>query len=179
MIKSRLRQWFIPGLMLGMMLNVFELRTADAGSVARLSVAAERLTLPPAANSASNGSAVLDGRRQVALGMVETGNNDREIGGLGEISRYQIMPSVWKQYSQSQYYQNPNVSLMVAQLHWSKLYAAFKKQAQREPSDFDMYVLWNTRYGYYASKGFNPARLSPAVHDRAQRFVNLVQCGDL
>src|ERR1035437_8720650 len=31
-------------------------------------------------------------RRRFALGMIETGNNDREIGGAGEVSRYQLMP---------------------------------------------------------------------------------------
>ena len=121
---------------------------------------------------------VLDRRHQIALGMLETGNDDREIGGAGEVSRYQIMPSVWRRYSASRSYGNPQVSLAVAQRHWAVLYGAFKQQAGREPSDFDMYVLWNTHYGYYAARNFNPARLAPVVRDRAQRYVNLVQCGD-
>jgi hypothetical protein len=123
--------------------------------------------------------AVLDAHRRLALGMIETGNRDDEIGGAGEVSRYQIMPSVWRQYSQSMNYQNPDVSLAVAQKHWARLYTGFIKQAHRQPSDFDMYVLWNTHYGYYASKGFNPDRLGAVVRDRAQRYVNLVQCDDL
>ncbi|MGA2870901.1 MAG: hypothetical protein ABSF34_17280, partial [Verrucomicrobiota bacterium] len=65
------------------------------------------------------------------------------------------------------------------QKHWARLYAGFVRQAHRQPNDFDMYVLWNTHYGYYASKGFNPNRLCSAVRDRAQRYVNLVQCDDL
>ncbi|HEY2328269.1 MAG TPA: hypothetical protein VGI63_00460 [Verrucomicrobiae bacterium] len=117
---------------------------------------------------------VLDVRRRFALGMIETANNDAEIGGLGEVSRYQIMPSVWRHYDDSRRYQDPDVSLAVAQQHWLALYTAFKKAAQREPSDFDMYVLWNTRHGYYSAKGFNPDRLNAVVRDRAQRFVNLV-----
>jgi hypothetical protein len=122
--------------------------------------------------------AVLDERRQFALGAIETANNDRAVGRAGEVSRYQIMPSVWKQYSGSSHYRNPEVSRAVAQQHWSSLYSSFKKQAHREPNDFDMYVLWNTRYGYYASKGFNPARLHPVVRDSAQRFVNLIRRGE-
>jgi hypothetical protein len=121
--------------------------------------------------------AVLDERRQFALGAIETANNDRAVGRAGEVSRYQIMPSVWKRYSGSSYYRDPQVSREVAQQHWSSLYSSFKKQTRREPNDFDMYVLWNTRYGYYASKGFNPARLHPVVRDSAQRFVNLVGRG--
>ncbi len=120
---------------------------------------------------------LLDKRRQFALGMIETGNDDREIGGLGEISRYQIMPSVWRHYSSSLRYHDPETSLEVARRHWLSLYTQFKQHARREPSDFDMYVLWNTRYTYYASRGFQPARLGPTVRDRAQRFVNLVGRG--
>jgi hypothetical protein len=141
--------------------------------------------LPAHGVAAGNGTpvadnpGVLDKRRQFALGMIETGNDDREIGGLGEISRYQIMPSVWRQYSSSRSYQNPGASLEVARRHWSALYARFKQQIHREPTDFDMYVLWNTRYGYYASRGFKPSRLDAVVRDRAQRFVNLVERGEL
>jgi hypothetical protein len=122
--------------------------------------------------------AVLDERRQFALGMIETANKDQAVGRAGEVSRYQIMPSVWRRYNDSRYYHNPEVSRAVAEQHWSSLYSSFKKQARREPNDFDMYVLWNTRYGYYASKGFNPVRLHPVVRDSAQRFVNLVVRGE-
>ena len=122
--------------------------------------------------------AVLDSLRLYALGAIETGNNDNEIGQRGEVSRYQIMPSVWKHYSQSSYYDNPQVSRTVAQQHWSSLRASFKKKTGREPDNFDMYVMWNTCYGYYASRGFQPAHLDPVVRDRAQRFVNLVERGE-
>jgi hypothetical protein len=121
----------------------------------------------------------LDERHQYALGMIETGNDDREIGGRGEVSRYQIMPSVWRHYSDSLNYRNPQTSLAVAKRHWASLYSSFKQQAHREPTDFDMYVLWNTRYGYYASRSFNPSHLSSSVRDRAQRYVNLVQDGEI
>jgi hypothetical protein len=132
-------------------------------------------SLPP---TDSPKPAALDDRRLCALGAIETGNNDNEIGRAGEVSRYQIMPLVWKHYSHSSYYENPQVSREVAQRHWAALRAAFKKKTGREPDNFDMYVLWNTCYGYYASKCFQPARLDPSVRDRAQRFVNLVECGN-
>jgi hypothetical protein len=132
-------------------------------------------SLPPAV---SHKPAVLDNRRLFALGAIETGNNDNEIGQAGEVSRYQIMPSVWKHYNHSSYYEDPQVSRGVAQQHWSSLRAAFMKKTGREPDSFDMYVLWNTCYGYYASKGFHPGRLDPVVRDRAQRFVNLVERGE-
>jgi hypothetical protein len=126
---------------------------------------------------ASGRPGMLDERHRYALGMIETGNHDGEIGGAGEVSRYQIMPSVWQRYSDSRDYHDPDVSLEVAQQFWTALYNDFKRRAHREPTDFDMYVLWNTHYGYYASRGFDPARLGPVVRGRAQRYVNLVEDG--
>ncbi len=126
----------------------------------------------------SGNPAVLDPHRRMALGMIETGNHDGEIGGRGEVSRYQIMPSVWRKYSSSMNYRNPEISLEVAQKHWGRLYSQFVRETHRQPTDFDMYVLWNTHYGYYASRGFNPNRLCASVRDRAQRYVNLVQSDD-
>jgi hypothetical protein len=62
----------------------------------------------------------------------------------------------------------------VARRHWYHLTQYFRDRAGREPTAFDMYVMWNTRHGYYARKGFDPAHLSESVRERAERFVNLV-----
>jgi len=151
--------------------GVLPARLADVGSPHR--------PVPPAAagtvNRVAGSPSVLDHRRQFALGMIETGNDDSEIGRAGEVSRYQIMPSVWRQYSTSRSYRDPATALEVAQQYWSTLYSRFKHQAHREPTDFDMYVLWNTHYGYYANRGLDPEKLGPKVRDRAQRFVNLTE----
>ena len=106
--------------------------------------------------------------------MIESGNDDRGVGSAGEVSRYQIHPAVWRNYSESRDYRNPEVSLQVARCHWNYLTNYFRDKAGREPTSFDMYVLWNTRFGYYHRKEFEPERLSPAVRARAKRFVNLV-----
>jgi hypothetical protein len=115
-----------------------------------------------------------DSKLFFALGMIESGNDDLGIGRGGEVSRYQIHPSVWKAYSTSTDYRNPEVSAQVARQHWNYLTNYFREYAGREPTPFDMYVLWNTRFGHYARKGFDPARLSSLIRDRAHRFVNLV-----
>ena len=138
-------------------------------------IAAPSMQLAVAKTSAPANMGSLDERRRFALGMIETANDDSEIGRAGEVSRYQIMPSVWKRYSSSMQYRNPMVSTQVAQKHWNWLREFFIKKTRREPTDFDMYVLWNTRIGYYAKCGFEPSRLHPVVRDRAQRFVNLVE----
>ena len=116
----------------------------------------------------------LDARHVFALGMIETGNNDWEIGAAGEVSRFQISPAVWKVYSHSRSYSNPAVALRVARRHWKQLARYFRASTGREPRDFDMYVLWNTTYGYYANRNFRPGLLAPVVRNRALRFVNLV-----
>src|SRR5277367_3705386 len=116
----------------------------------------------------------LDPKRLDALGMIETGNDDREVGAAGEVSRYQIHPTVWKAYSATPNYQNPKAAIQVAQRHWAWLASYFKEKAGRQPDDFDMYVLWNTKFGYYASHSFLPGRLAAKVRSRAERFVNRV-----
>ena len=131
----------------------------------------------PTGKPVADNPGILDERRRYALSMIETGGDDREIGSAGEVSRYQIMPSVWRHYSDSRSYRDPETSLEVAQQHWATLYESFKQQSHREPTDVDMYVLWNTHYGYYAKRGFDPARLNTVVSERAQRFVNLIQRG--
>jgi hypothetical protein len=117
---------------------------------------------------------MLDAQRLFALGMIETGNDDREVGAAGEVSRYQIHPTVWKAYSPKADYQNTQAAVRVAQQHWTWLAGYFMEKAGRQPTDFDMYVLWNTKFGYYARRGFVPKRLAAVVRDRAERFVNLV-----
>ncbi len=114
-----------------------------------------------------------DSCRLLALAMIETGTNDREIGRDGEVSRYQLSRAVWKSYTASQDYTDPEVSLQVAWQHWNYLANYFKQKTGREPDDYDMYVLWNTRFGYYAHKGFSQREISPVVQVRAQRFVIL------
>jgi hypothetical protein len=179
MMKINVKRVAIPCFVLGTVaiMSISGLRSAVASVVPTDSGAQSPAPNPKSTMVAGN-PAVLDAHRRLALGMIETGNRDDEIGGAGEVSRYQIMPSVWREYSQSLNYRNPQVSLAVAQKHWARLYTAFVRQAHRQPNDFDMYVLWNTHYGYYANRGFDPNRLSAAVRDRAQRYVNLVQCDD-
>ena len=113
--------------------------------------------------------------RLEALSMLETGDRDSAVGGVGEVSRYQMQPSVWKQYSNSQAYRDPVVAGQVAGQHLQFLETNFRRLAGREPSEFDVYVLWNAGLGYYAERDFSFARVSPVVRERAERYVNLRQ----
>lgn len=111
--------------------------------------------------------------RLEAISMIETGDNDRMVGGAGEISRYQIMPRVWKQYSNSEAFSDPAVSSQVAQRHVDWLESFFRKRAGREMTEFDLYVMWNAGPNYYARKNFSPAQVAPSVRERAERYANL------
>lgn len=110
-----------------------------------------------------------------ALSLIESGDNDAAIGLVGEVSRYQIRPHLWREYSQNRAYRNPNLAAQVAQKHLASLEAIFRKQTGRAPADFDLYVLWNAGPTYYAKVRFAQNRVSPVIQERARRFVNLRQ----
>ncbi len=108
-----------------------------------------------------------------ALSLIESGNNDAAVGSLGEVSRYQIRPYIWREYSASRSWRDSRVSAQVAENHLKSLEETFVKRAGRAPTDFDSYVLWNAGAAYYAKVGFSPARVHPVIRERAQRYVNL------
>lgn len=108
-----------------------------------------------------------------AIAMIETGNNDFVVGSAGEVSRYQIMPAVWRRYSSASTYHNVETSSRVAAQHLAALEAAFRTRTGRDATDFDRYVLWNAGETYYAKKGFSATRVHPVIRERATRFVNL------
>jgi hypothetical protein len=121
--------------------------------------------------NAVNASAGLS--RLEALSMIETGDDDSAIGRLGEISRFQIRPQVWRRYSQSSAFANRDVASSVAQKHLDYLQSQFKARTGRDATDFDLYVLWNAGFSYYERHGFSPDRIARLVQDRAQRYLNL------
>ena len=110
-----------------------------------------------------------------ALSMLESGNDDYAVGGAGEVSRYQIMPAVWRSYTASRAYQNASVSREIAIKHLTYLEEYFRSRTGREATDFDRYVMWNAGPVYYARMGFSPERVHRTIRERANRFVNLRQ----
>ena len=120
-------------------------------------------------------TAQADTARLKAISMIESGDDDRAVGSAGEISRYQIKVSVWKQYSRSRAYQNVNVSTRVAGQYLKALEALYRGRTGRDPSNFDRYVMWNAGPAYYAKRGFAPSRVHRIVRERATRFANLCE----
>jgi hypothetical protein len=101
--------------------------------------------------------------RWEALSMIESGNNDHAIGAVGEVSRFQIRPEFWPGGNP----QNPQVALTVAQKTMQSRLNRFVRRHNRQPTDFEFYVLWNAPW--------QTGRPSAVVKERAQRFANLVQ----
>jgi hypothetical protein len=108
-----------------------------------------------------------------ALSLIESGDNDSAIGCVGEVSRFQIKPQVWRNYTASQDYNNTQIAALVAEQHLRYLEGVFRRRAGREPTDFDTYVLWNAGAAYYGRIGFSADRVHRRISERANRYVNL------
>ena len=108
-----------------------------------------------------------------ALSLIESGNNDAAVGGAGEVSRYQILPKVWRGYTRSRDYRNSWLAGDVARRHLVVLEQSFLNHTGRKPADFDLYVLWNAGLEYYRRHDFSPSRVHRIIRDRAARFANL------
>jgi hypothetical protein len=116
-----------------------------------------------------------------ALAQVETGATqeglcaaDRTRGKHREVSRYQVLPELWHERTSSKEYANPALAWMVAQAILIERVAWFRARTHRDPSTFEMYVIWNAP-NHYRAVGFQPRRVWRTIADRASRFANLVE----
>ena len=111
-------------------------------------------------------SAASDAQRLSALSAVESGHNDKAIGPRGEVSRYQVLPSVWRQNSKGFSPRNPESSRIVAERLMTQRVNQFSRTHQRAPSAQEWYLLWHC-----------PARvMRPTQSDlaKATRFSRLL-----
>ena len=105
--------------------------------------------------------------RWSALSMLESGNNDYAVGHQGEVSRYQILPKLWPGGNP----QNRQEALAAAKEIMQVRLNHFEKINGRSANDFEFYVLWNAPWQMN-----HPSR---TVAERAERYSNLVQHGEL
>jgi hypothetical protein len=99
---------------------------------------------------------------------------DAAVGRQKEISRYQILPVVWRQYSNSRNYQDPELAWHVAQKILRERERDFRKATGRQWDSIDLYLMWNAP-GHYRRVQWDRKRISPAVLERAERFANLFE----
>ncbi len=115
-----------------------------------------------------------------ALGQLESGANQPEQcaadfarGPAGELSRYQLLPTVWRAYG-GEDPTNPTQAWAVASHVLRDRSAAFELAMRRPPTPCELYALW-TAPGQFAKRGYDWKRLSVAVRNRSQRFANLLE----
>ncbi len=105
--------------------------------------------------------------RWSALSQIESGDNDHAVGPVGEISRYQIKPELWRHYAATNTdWTNPAKALAVARKAMQARCAAFERTMHRPPTDTEFYILWNA-----PGQIDRPGKV---VLARAERFRNLV-----
>jgi hypothetical protein len=116
-----------------------------------------------------------------ALAEFETGTispavseGDYAIGRAKEVSRFQILPKVWHEYSGSRAYHHPDTAWAVAVKILNEREVTFRKATNREWDGVDIYLMWNAP-GLYERAKWDRAKVSSVVLARAQRFANLMQ----
>ena len=107
--------------------------------------------------------------RWEALSQLESGDNDNATGRAHEVSRYQMLPSVWRAATS----QSVNVAtneawaFLVADAIQSRRVVAFAKREGRMPTAGEWSLIWHC-----------PARvLQPNAEERdyQRRFLNLLE----
>jgi hypothetical protein len=113
----------------------------------------------------------------IALGQIESNDNDHAIGAHGEVSRYQIMPAVWRQHQHAPIHKasDPRVSTAIARAELTNRIRFFFSHTHREPTPFDLYVLWNYGIVLYYQHNFDPTHIPATIRERATRFANLYE----
>jgi hypothetical protein len=112
-------------------------------------------------------------RRLECLSAVETQDNDSAIGKSGEISRYQITPSVWRRATKLPLLEavNPFTAKNVATAVWEARISHFIRLNNLQPTDFEAYALWSRPAVYFTAN----RHLTKKEAFRCQCFANL--CG--
>ena len=115
--------------------------------------------------------ATASGMDYQALGMLETGNHDAQIGTHGEICRFQMLKPNWRKYARKgESRLNPVDAEKVARRYMADLTEQFVEVYHRQPNDFEEYRLWNSPNAILEGQP-----VTPAVADRATRYRNLVE----
>lgn len=108
--------------------------------------------------------------RLAALSQIETGDNDRAIGRVGERSRWQVRPEILQAHRISlAQARNPAVVKPLVRSLLADRSRQFAARYRRPPTDFEFYVLWNAP----AQVLEDGHRITAAVTERARRFSNL------
>jgi hypothetical protein len=110
-----------------------------------------------------------------AIAMVESGPNDYAVGRAGEVSRYQLLPKVCGNTARAATIPTPRPRSGWPPSHLDWLKATYKAERNFEASDRDLALMWRSGFTGYQKRGFDPAQMSAASKDRANRILNLLK----
>ena len=99
---------------------------------------------------------------------------DFMVGSRKEISRFQILPTVWRAYSNSGDYRNPQTAWRVTAKILADREQAFRQATKRDWDYVDIYLMWNAP-GLYQRAKWDRRKVSRVVLKRAERFANLME----
>jgi hypothetical protein len=103
-----------------------------------------------------------------ALSVIESGDNDKAIGKAGEVSRYQIIPRIWRAYGGGNP-RNAAEAKRVATKIMAVRIEQFESKHGRQPTLVEVYALWRSPVRALQLK------VSAAVRECGTRFSNLVE----
>ena len=111
-------------------------------------------------------------RQLNALSMIESRNRDNARGRLGEVSRYQILPSTWARYTVSRNYTNPGVARTVAERIFREQERQFQAVTRRSPTNAELYLLWSCPSRFRAVH-YQYHQIGRKARTNAERFAAL------
>jgi hypothetical protein len=100
--------------------------------------------------------------------------SDFAVGSRKEISRFQILPSVWREYSRTNNFHDPKAAWAITAKILRDREADFRQATGRDWDGVDLYLMWNAP-GSYRRARWDRARVSRVVRERAERFDALLQ----
>ena len=113
-----------------------------------------------------------------AISQIESNDNDKAKGRHGELSRYQIKPSVWRQHFPDEKDQRhiPKEARRCAKAHlcWLELQLCLVKKT-RDPDPRDIYAAWNLGLEAFSRRDYKFDKLPISIRQRAERFNNLYE----
>ena len=113
-----------------------------------------------------------------ALSTIESGDNDKAKGKHGELSRYQLKRSVWRQHFPSEKDQRhiPKEARRCAKAHlcWLELRLCLAQRV-KNPQPRDVYAAWNIGLEAFSRRDYDFDRLPANIKKRSERFNNLYE----
>ena len=111
-----------------------------------------------------------------ALSTIESNDNDKAKGKHGELSRYQLKRSVWRQHFPSEKDQRhiPTEARRCAKAHlcWLELRLCLA-QRKNAPDPRDVYAAWNLGLAAFSRRDYDFNRLGKGTKAKCERFFNL------